>query len=418
MSDEDEVAAFWSQIQASQREAALSNPGPSHVVRGGREDERPASPLFDPASIRLDALQWLDQQPPPQRWLLDEVMPEQEVAIFGGAGASSKSQLLLQVGVGVASGAPIADGGLGGALWTPVCPRPVLILTAEDKAEDLHRRIWRIAQHAVRTEAERGFLLRHLYVASVRGMDVRVMFQSRAGGEYLRTATAQRIEALASAIDGVGMVVIEPISRFRGGNEVDNDAATALISWMERLSDTTGANVVTAAHSNKFSSKENEQNQDAIRGATALVAGARWVCSQRVMTLAEAEKWHIPAGERKRWVQLALVKANNVAELGEAWLERGIGGYLMHRDLKHGPREQRPRDAASFDAVVDWICQLVRSHPETKWTVSAIEAKYGRVENAEGPGVGEKRLRQILRVAVDEGVRLRLGPARQLIVVG
>ena len=411
--DVDEAAAFWAQVQ---REAALANPGPTHAIRGGLAGPEDATPpLFEPSEIRLGALGWLDEQPPPQRWLLEEVMPEEEVVVFGGAGASSKSQLLLQVAVGVASGAPIADGGLAGPLWRPVMPRPVLLLTAEDKDADIRRRLWRIAQHGIETQAQRQLLLQNLYVKSVRGMDVRVMFQERRGGEYLRTKAAKQIEELAGRIGDLGLVIMEPVSRFRGGDEIDNTATTAQVAWMERLSEATQATVATTAHVNKFSGQSMELDQDAIRGASALAAGARWVAAQRVMTPNEAEKYSVSGAERRKWVRLAVVKGNNIELGGDSWLERGIGGYLMHRQMKGARRDGPSREElTSFDSVLAWVARLLRERPGELLTVSGIETKWGGVSLAKGgPGVGQKKLRQILRVALDDGA-LRTGPRGRL----
>lgn len=414
--DDDEAGAFWARVQ---REAALANPGPTHAIRGGLAGpDEPTPPLFEPSEIRLGALGWLDEQPPPQAWLLEDVMPEEEVVVFGGAGASSKSQLLLQVAVGVASGAPIADGGLAGPLWRPVQPRGVLLLTAEDKNADIRRRLWRIAQHGVETPAQRQFLAQNLYVQSVRGMDVRVMFQERRGGEFLRTRAAKQIEELAARIGDLGLVIMEPVSRFRGGDEIDNSATTAQVAWMERLSEATGACVATTAHVSKLSGQSMELDQDAIRGASALAAGARWVAAQRVMTPTEADKYAVSGAERRKWVRIAIVKGNNIELGSDSWLERGMGGYLMHRELRGTRRDGPSRgELTSFDAVLSWVAKLIRENPRVVYTVSSLEAKFGGKALADGgPGVGQKKLRQILRVAIEDGA-LRIGPRGRVEVV-
>lgn len=85
--------------------------------------------------------------PPPRRWLIENVLPMGEISALYGDGGMGKSLLSMQLGLNVAAGA-------GEFLEFPIIAQmPVLIVSCEDKKDEIHRRI-----HAIRRAPEYEFL--------------------------------------------------------------------------------------------------------------------------------------------------------------------------------------------------------------------------------------------------------------------
>ena len=93
-------------------------------------------PLFELSAGRID--RYLATAPTDRRWLLKNMIVLGKVGAIVAPGGSSKSQWLLQLAVGVASGVPVAEhweiGETGG----------VLVFFAEDDEDEIHRRLKRI----------------------------------------------------------------------------------------------------------------------------------------------------------------------------------------------------------------------------------------------------------------------------------
>lgn len=85
----------------------------------------------------------ISEPPSARRWLLKDLLPLGVVGLFAAAGGSGKSYAMLQLGVSVATGIPFVGldiGETGG----------VLIIAAEDEADEIHRRLFRVIGHAKR----------------------------------------------------------------------------------------------------------------------------------------------------------------------------------------------------------------------------------------------------------------------------
>ena len=96
----------------------------------------PIQPLFDLKAGRID--RYLQGNPPARRWLLKDLVVLGRVGAIIAPGGSSKSQWLLQLAVGVATGIAVADH------WEVGETGGVLVFFAEDDEDEIHRRLHRI----------------------------------------------------------------------------------------------------------------------------------------------------------------------------------------------------------------------------------------------------------------------------------
>jgi len=333
---------------------------------------------------------------------LQDVLPLGEVGVLAAPGGTGKTWLLLQMAIGIASGTGICDFGLAGPLWRPVRPAPVLILTAEERAIDLQARLWKICQALALAGQPRAWLLEHLHIASLRGSDCLLVSREGKSMKWLRTDAADLIRKVAGEIPGVELVVVEPISRLRGGDEQDAAATSALVAYLEKLSLETGASVLTAAHVAKWARENSELTQDAIRGTSALVDGLRWACMMRGMLESEAISTGTLPEDRRGKVQIALAKSNNVVAGSNEWLEQMSSGVLRLVRMGAAPRETGDE---RYEVVLGRVLDFVAEHPG-EHTITSLSDGMGGMDGYFR--CGQKALRAILARAVEEG-RLRVG---------
>ena len=278
-------------------------------------------PLFDLDEGRID--QYLNVAPPLRRWLLKDVMVLGKAGALIAPGGTSKSQWMLQASVSVATGIPLAGhweiGETGG----------VLVFFAEDDKEEVHRRLHRIKSRLI-NDGQGAALVgisKRLFIFSTIGTNT-LLTKKRQTGEVEVTVTVDRIAALASLVPDIKLIVIDPASRFRGGEENSNEDATRFVEALEVLAQRTGATVLLAHHANKFSASSGEVSQGASRGASALVDGLRWVMNLSRPTDAQATAMNIPKEALSSFVSATVTKTNYSAFPAPVLLERGPDGYL------------------------------------------------------------------------------------------
>ena len=335
----------------SQLQADLDVPSEEISVR----DERRRLDLTKKISFRQAA-----SEIPPE---LDMVLPGLQagkVGVIGGAGASSKTMLALQIGISVAAGSDLFEifKGSGPAKITA---GKVVYLSLED---DKHA-LW-IRQHAISTEIERGIrngsmlnpapetsavfgpdpedeLLdrietainlvdRHLEVVDLYGQGL--TFASKENGRV--SACEEDIEQLLPLLRGARLVVVDTLNRAASAGSLDENAAGemgALLVALERICVEIGCAIVVLHHINKGGLSDTESEtltQDILRGSSVIVDNARWVMLLRVMAESQAKArfggdWE---AERTYWVRREVVKQNFGLPLAGSWLRRAAGGVL------------------------------------------------------------------------------------------
>jgi RecA-family ATPase len=106
--------------------APIDDAGPERE----RRDDTPTAPTFRRV---INPADWEGKPVPARKWIVPDVIPDETVAILSGDGAGGKSLLALQLGAARALGKE----------WIGLLPEPgrTLILSAEDDADEMHRRL-------------------------------------------------------------------------------------------------------------------------------------------------------------------------------------------------------------------------------------------------------------------------------------
>ncbi|MBY4594149.1 AAA family ATPase [Ottowia caeni] len=344
-------------------------------------------PLFDLNAGRID--RYLAAAPKPRRWLLKDLIVLGKVGAIVAPGGSSKSQWLLQLAVGVATGLPVAEhweiGETGG----------VLVFCAEDDEDEIHRRLRRITEHFKLTGhiQQMADIEERLYVYSTIGTDT-LLTKRDTTGEVSTTSIVHRIAALADQIEDLKLIIIDPASRFRGGEENSNEDATRFVEALETLAKRTGATVLIAHHTNKSSyAADAEPGQGASRGASALTDGLRWQMnlsrpSEKQLGLVGAAK-----DQASRHVAATVTKTNYSAFPAPVILERLDNGYLTA--ITPMQSQQRADNAAILN-VLGILMQ--QSKPIT---ARLLEERFGGVSGS--LKLPKHDVRRIVQLAIARG---------------
>lgn len=356
-------------------------------------------PLFNLSAGRID--RYLTTDPPPRRWLLKDLVVLGKVGAVVAPGGSSKSQWLLQLAVGVATGLPVADhweiGETGG----------VLAFFAEDDEDEIHRRLKRIQEHfkSAGTAAPMAGMEDRLYVYSTIGTDT-LLTKRGTTGEVSPTSVVQRIAALADQIKNLKLIIIDPASRFRGGEENSNEDATRFVEALETLTSQTGATVLIAHHTNKGSyGGDSEPGQGASRGASALTDGLRWQMNLSRPTEKQVGAIGAAKDQAARYVAATVTKTNYSAFPVPVILERLDGGYLTA--ITPAQAQQRAESAA----IARVLAVLVQQPKPT--TARRLEEDFGGTAGL--LKMAKHEVRRIVQAAATRGF-LTGGERKPLIV--
>ncbi len=220
----------------------------NHPDIGGDADQ-PLCPLFPLDEARIDRL--LREEPPKRRFLLKDFLPSAKVGAVVAPGGTGKSWFLLQLAVSVATGIKLADH------WEVDESGAVLCLFAEDDIEEIHRRLRKVyvglpsSSDAVQRAVG---LPDKLYIRSAVGEDNLMTEARTSGGDVKRTGYVDRLALTAKAIPNLKLIIVDPTSRFRGGDENAAQDATRFVEELERLAKLTGAAVLVAHHASVLSS--------------------------------------------------------------------------------------------------------------------------------------------------------------------
>jgi RecA-family ATPase len=356
---------------------------------------RAFEPLFDLKSGRID--HYLTSTPPARRWLVKDMIVVGKVGAIIAPGGSSKSQWLLQLAVSVATGIPLAGH------WEMGEKGSVLVFFAEDDNDEIHRRLKRVTDHL--TMIGQG--------AAMAGMEDRLLIYSTVGtdtlltkrqvtGEVTATDVIERILAMASQVEELRLIVIDPGSRFRGGDENKNEDATRFVEALEALAKRTGSTVLIAHHTNKSAySPDAEPGQGASRGASALTDGLRWQMNLSKPNREQAGLMGLSKDDQRNYVAATVTKTNYSAFPAPVIMERLSDGYL--EALTAAQAQQRSEQ----EAIVR-VLQTV-SNERKPLSARSLEELHG--------GVGgrlqlpKQAVRQVVKMAIERG--LLAGGARK-----
>jgi RecA-family ATPase len=300
----------------------------SVIAKEAPEPPPPSPHLFadylDPAALLA--------APPPA---LDFVMPGLLAGTLGvlvSPGGVGKSMLALTMALSIAAGRDAWQ-----LLGEDPAPGPVLVVSAEDPAEILARRL-----HALRDSAPGLFtvpMLERLHLKAAHGTGF--AFGTWDGKSFMMSSAletlGQEIEALRPRL-----VILDTLNRCLAGiSENDNGAMGRVISELEAVIAPTRAACLMLHHIGKATALSGQgDHQQAARGASAITDNARLQLNLVGMSKEEAEARGLNDEQRRGWVRLVAAKVNYAPPMPDRWLKRETGGVLSGDET---PPPERPK---------------------------------------------------------------------------
>ena len=352
------------------------------------------TPLFDAAGVRFGRFVLSD--PPPREWLLVDVLPASVVGVLASMGGAGKSFLVYQALFSIVTGLPflgIPVGTSGGALY----------LAAEDDEPELHRRGLALLDWYSRLTTWRPeykeLLAERLHVVS-RVAEHNLLTAATGDSQVRQTPLVGRLIDAASAIPDLRLIVVDPVSRFRGGRANDEEHATRFVEALEAIRRGTEAAVLALHHVSQSGIKDGG-GQEIVRGSTALVDGVRWVATLQRLRRDAAPDYGLHESEADRYLRLEVPKSNYAAPFPGLWLRRDTGGVLVPVPLAATRTTKQGRKGdAEYLGIIARLQKLLRDEgPLTRNQIR--ESGFATVA---GPlGAGDKTVRGVIERAVRDG---------------
>ncbi len=265
--------------------------------------------------------------------MMDFVLPgflAGTVGILASPGAAGKTWLALELCCAVAS--PKANHHLFGMRLSNF--GQAVFLSAEDPEIALQSRLYAIAKHL--DDDARAEVQANLKIASLVGLPTDL--DPRRNRET-DPEPEDWSKTICTQCAGARLIILDTLSRWHTRDENANSEMSLIIKKAEFVAKATGASVLFLHHANKgmiMAGRGDEQQS--VRGASALVDNARWQATLVGMSKDEAKEHGLAGqpGERERHRRFVVTKQNHGVTFEPVWLRRGDGGVLLRADLQEG----------------------------------------------------------------------------------
>jgi hypothetical protein len=336
---------------------------------------------FDDESSRFELIpaeRLLGVHPKPREYVIEGFLPKRVVAGLFAPGGAGKSTLTLATAVSVSSASRLFG------IYPVGSPGKVVLISGEDDREEIQRRLHRLTGSL--TEWERRLVGNNLHVLDLA--DAFELFTERpAHGEVFLTGVPEAIaSSIESSVGSVDLIIVDPASRFRGGEENSAGDTTRFVQALQYLRDRLGACIWLVHHVSK-AARGTSANSNNARGSSALIDGLRLGYELTVLDRGEAVKLFGDAAGEGDLLTLRCVKSNYGKAPEPIFLRRNGDGTLSKFD-------ENPGDARNRN--------LLRMIHEAGLTKSQFRDRFGGVKTA--LGLSQKALVREVESLVSAGV--------------
>ncbi|MFQ2829106.1 helicase RepA family protein, partial [Aeromonas caviae] len=160
-------------------------------------------------------------------------------------------------------------------------------------------------------------------------------------GQRLNVMDVAQMNRVIEMSAGARLIVFDTLSRIHELDENSNSHMAVLVSRLEYIATHTGAAVLYLHHVNKGAARDGQADQQqAARGASALIDNARWCGYVAKMSEDESERLTTridgaPIGDnRGSFVRFGVSKNNYGKTPDDIWYERRDGGVLRPVEMR------------------------------------------------------------------------------------
>jgi len=258
--------------------------------------------------------------PLPRKWVIVDFLPRNIVAALIAAGGSGKSYLAMNLAISVAS---------GGILFNKFMPSKegkVVFISGEDDIAELQRRLhWStssLPKHVVERIGK-----------NINFVDLADTFEAftekdRTGEVHMTSSVTNLINSIKESVGSeVDLIIVDPVSRFRGGEENLAIDTTRFVQALQIFARQLNATVLCLHHVNK-GAKSNGTGQNNARGSSALVDGVRLVMELNQLSEDEVKKLYGDTQVKLNILKLHCVKTNYTKPFDPIALNKAENGCL------------------------------------------------------------------------------------------
>jgi RecA-family ATPase len=303
--------------------------------------------------------------PPRRDWVIDGFLPSKIVAAVIAAGGTGKSYLAMHIAVCVASGT---------ALFGKHQPRSaakVVFISGEDDQHELQRRLHKV----VAGLSPQARLLVNQNLQFIDLADSFELFTERNNkGEIDITKIPGLIchQVTNQIGSDIGLVIVDPVARFRGGEENLAADATRFVQSLQQIRDQLNTSVLCLHHVNKGAGSGGSQNN--ARGSSAFIDGVRLVFQLNTLLEPEIRKLYGRSSTLPQLLSLQSVKSNYGKPAEPMVLARRDDGSLELFDVI-------AEDHQKNDLIKEIeVCKL--SKTQFKELFGGVKKKFGLAEKA------------------------------------
>ena len=294
--------------------------------------------------------------PPPRKFLIDGFIPQGIVGGVVAQGGTGKSFFALQLCSSVASGFMLYN------KWTIGNVGKVVYITGEETTEEVMRRMYYLNRRL--PDAVKKQIMDNMNIISFADQYYPFIGKDRDGNIVITPVVEELTSKLLMAITApINLIFVDPISRFRDGEENDNTAGTRFVQALQQIR--SGLNkdntLLCAHHGNKGAGQGDGHHQNDSRGASSVVDGMRFMLKMSPLSQTkQKELFGTTPTQDDRYVDLAVIKTNYTKKLDPIYLKIEDEGVLtpvtklvgLHLDIQILEEIQRsPTSKSNFTTM-------------------------------------------------------------------
>jgi RecA-family ATPase len=321
----------------------------------------------------------LTTKPPPRNWIIKDFLPSKIVATLIASGGTGKSFLAMHIAVTAAAGSSLFS------KFLATKSAKVVFISGEDDKIELQRRIHAVTQGM--SEALRAVVGSNIHFVDVADSFELFTNKTQFGEVHMTAVPELLVECIKETVgDEVDLVIVDPVSRFRGGEENSAGDTTRFVQALQYVRDKLNTTVLTLHHVNK-GAKANGSSQNNARGSSAFIDGVRLVYELNALSEDDVKKQYGSSDSTPRLLTLNTVKTNYGSPIETLTLSKRLDGSLELFTMQAGDHQKMA------------ILQEIKI---TAFTKSQFKETYGHVKGKFG--LSQKALVQKLDAFAKEGL--------------
>lgn len=288
-------------------------------------------PIALPSKIEISG--WTKKRPAPVDLLFKHGPVSGTAGGTIGAGGSGKSFFLYQLALSMAGGCDLLNLG-------EMTSGPVTILTLEDSAEKLHRRLWNIVDH-YQYHGEPWH-----WKSQERALENLTIYDGL--GKEFAIENDFGAEWFYKICEGQRLVVVDTLSRAHGLDENKSNEIKRVFRRLEAAAMSSGAHIHFAHHNSKSARLFDNLEDSSGRGSSVIIDDSRWILNVRNMHPGEngfdEHGNKIPDSEKKLYCRAEITK-NNEGPVGIIhWYKRPpkSGCLIPHNVILAEKEDNKP----------------------------------------------------------------------------